>query len=70
MSLKERLNEIKAPTLIFCGDSDIEYTADLVRGTAEGIPNAKVILYEGYGHGLAAKWKLIQNDVLEFLTEE
>jgi pimeloyl-ACP methyl ester carboxylesterase len=70
MNFKDRLKEIKIPTFVLSGDLDIEYTADLVRETAKGIPDAKLILYEGYGHGLAAKWKVFQNDVLEFLKKE
>jgi pimeloyl-ACP methyl ester carboxylesterase len=69
MKFKDRLEEIKAPTLVLCGDSDIEYTVDLVHDTAEGIPNAKLIFYEGYGHGLAAKWKIMQEDIIEFLKQ-
>ena len=69
MNFKERLKDIKALTLVLSGDLDIEYTADLVRETAEGIPNSKLILYEGYGHNLAAKWKLLQKDILEFLKK-
>jgi pimeloyl-ACP methyl ester carboxylesterase len=68
MNFKNRLQEIKAPTLILCGDSDIEYTADLVRETAEGIPNAKLILYKGYGHNLMFRnRKQVQKDILKFL---
>lgn len=67
MNFKDRLGEIKAPTLILSGDLDIDYPAEYVRETAEGIPNAKLILYEGYGHNLAGKWDLLKNDILEFL---
>jgi len=67
MNFKDRLNEIKAPTLVLSGDLDIDYPAEFVRETAEGIPEAKLILYEGYGHGLAAKLKLIRKDIQEFL---
>ena len=67
MNFKDRLMEIECPSLLLSGDLDIDYPAEFVRETAGGIPNAKLILYEGYGHGLAAKWKLIQNDILEFL---
>ncbi|MFX0041135.1 MAG: alpha/beta fold hydrolase [Candidatus Heimdallarchaeota archaeon] len=59
MNFKDRLGEIKAPTLILSGELDIEYPPELVRITAEGILNAKLKLYEGQGHGLAAKWKLL-----------
>ncbi|MFX0030621.1 MAG: alpha/beta fold hydrolase [Candidatus Hermodarchaeota archaeon] len=69
MDFKERLKEIQAPTLILSGESDIEYTADLVRETAEGIPNARLILYKGYGHNLMMRnRKQVQKDILEFLN--
>ena len=70
MNFKNRLNEIQAPTLVLSGESDIEYTADLVRLTAEGIPNAKLILYKGYGHNLfMSNRKQVQKDILEFLKK-
>jgi pimeloyl-ACP methyl ester carboxylesterase len=49
-SFKERLSEITAPTLVVAGDRDAYYPEELVRETAEGIPNARLILYEGMGH--------------------
>lgn len=68
MNFKDRLSEIKVPTLVMSGELDIGYTVDDVRMTAEGIPNAKLILYEGYGHGLImANRKQLQKDILEFL---
>ena len=69
MNFEERLKEIKSPTLILSGELDIEYVPEDVRTTAEGIPNAKLILYEGYGHGLAAKWSVLQKDIMNFLNE-
>ncbi len=69
MNFKERLGEIKVPTLILSGELDIDYPAEYVRETADGIPNAQLILYEGQGHGLAGKWKLIHNDILEFIKQ-
>ncbi|MFX0165790.1 MAG: alpha/beta fold hydrolase [Candidatus Hodarchaeota archaeon] len=68
MNFKDRLKDIKAPTLVLSGELDICYTADDVRMTVEGIPNAKLILYEGRGHNLAGKWKVLQKDILEFLN--
>ena len=69
MNFKDRLKEIKSPTLVLSGELDIEYVPEDVRITAEGIPNAKLILYDGYGHGLAAKWDVLQKDIVEFLNE-
>jgi pimeloyl-ACP methyl ester carboxylesterase len=68
MNFLGRLNEIEAPSLILSGESDICYDADDVRKTAEGIPNSKLILYEGFGHNLVmAHREQIQNDVLKFI---
>ncbi len=47
---KNRLAEINVPTLVIAGDSDFYFPVELYRETAAGIPNAKLILYEGVGH--------------------
>ena len=47
---KNRLVEIKVPTLVIAGDSDFAFPEQLYRETAAGIPNARLILYEGVGH--------------------
>ena len=62
---KERLAQIKAPTLVIAGDQDPFYTEDLFRETAEGIPNARLVLYKGMGHPAAGEE--FQRDVLRFL---
>ena len=68
MNFKERLKDIKAPTLVLSGESDIIYLAELVRATADGIPNASLIVYKGYGHNLMFRnRKQVQKDILEFL---
>ena len=70
MNFKNRLREIKAPTLILSGEDDICYAAEDVRVTAEGIPNAKLILYKGYGHGLfMTNRKQVFKDIIQFLDE-
>jgi len=70
MNFKDRLKEIKAPTLVVSGELDIGYTAEDVRETAEGIPNAELILYEGYGHNLSmANREQLYKDMLEFLKK-
>ena len=70
MNFKDRLSEIKAPTLILSGELDIGYTADDVRTTAEGIPNSELILYKGYGHNLAmSNREQVLKDALEFLKK-
>ncbi len=61
---KERLAEIKMPTLVIGGDRDFFYP---IRETAEGIPGAKLVLYEGAGH-MAMMKSRFGEDVLSFLT--
>jgi pimeloyl-ACP methyl ester carboxylesterase len=62
---KDRLAEIRAPTLVVGGDDDPFYAERLFRETAEGIPNARLILYQGMGH--PASGKQFSRDVLTFL---
>jgi len=64
---KDRLAQIMAPTLVVAGDKDPFYTEALFRETAEGIPNARLILYKGMGHPAAGKQ--FSRDVLKFLKE-
>jgi pimeloyl-ACP methyl ester carboxylesterase len=65
---KDRLGEISAPTLVVAGKRDPYYTETLFRETAEGIPNARLILYPGMGH--PASGKQFGRDVLTFLEQE
>jgi pimeloyl-ACP methyl ester carboxylesterase len=70
MNFKDRLGEIQAPTLILCGETDIGYSIKDVRETAQGIPNAKLIIYEKYGHDLNQNnGKQVRLDALEFLRQ-
>jgi pimeloyl-ACP methyl ester carboxylesterase len=67
-NFKERLAQITAPTLVVAGDEDPFYTEALFRETAEGIPNARLILYKGMGH--PASGKQFRRDVLQFLRDD
>jgi pimeloyl-ACP methyl ester carboxylesterase len=70
MNFINRLKDIKAPTLIMSGELDIGYTIDDVRATAEGIPDAQLILYKGYGHNLTfSNMEQVQKDMLKFLRK-
>jgi len=60
-----RLAEINAPTLVAAGDRDPFYTPEVFRETAEGIPNAKLVLYEGAGH--PASGRRFAQDLRSFL---
>lgn len=44
MDFKERLKDIRAPTLILSGVRDICYAVEDVQETSEGIPNSELIL--------------------------
>jgi pimeloyl-ACP methyl ester carboxylesterase len=66
-NFKDRLAQIAAPTLVVAGDKDPFYPERLFRETAEGIPNARLILYPGMGH--PASGKQFNQDVLAFLNE-
>jgi pimeloyl-ACP methyl ester carboxylesterase len=64
-NFKELLPSINVPTLVIGGDEDFFYP---IRETAEGIPNAELILYKGFGHNA---WldnrQQFQKDIKEFL---
>ncbi len=64
---KDRLGEIRAPTLAIAGIEDPFYTEDLFRETAEGIPNAHLILSPKMRH--PAYGKQLERDVLFFLKK-
>jgi pimeloyl-ACP methyl ester carboxylesterase len=67
-AFKDRLAEIAAPTLVAGGANDFFYSPALFRETADGIPNAKLCLYEKMGH--PAGGKQFRRDVLAFLRNE
>jgi len=66
-AFKDRLAEIKAPTLVIAGADDPFYTPDLFRETAAGIPNARLALYEKMRH--PAMGRRFEREVLSFLKE-
>lgn len=66
-NFKDRLAEIRAPTLVVAGENDPFYAAGLFRATADGIPQAQLILYPEMGH--PAMGKPFERDVLAFLME-
>lgn len=67
-AFKERLSEIKSPTLVVAGVDDPFYTPALFRETAAGIPHARLALYEKMRH--PAMGKQFRRDVQAFLREE
>ena len=62
---RDRLGEVRAPTLLVAGERDPFYTPELFRSTAEAIPECRLVLYQGMGH--PAKGQQFQSDLLAFL---
>jgi pimeloyl-ACP methyl ester carboxylesterase len=64
-NFKDRLNEIKVPTLVIGGDEDFFYP---IKETADGIPDAKLVLYQGLGHNAVSDHsRKFGEDILAFL---
>ena len=62
-----RLPDIKIPTLVIGGDQDFFYP---IAETAKRIPNARLVLYEGFGHNVIfSKSRQFNEDVWAFLNE-
>ena len=66
----DRLGEVSAPTLVICGGRDRAFTPELFRQTAERIPEARLIVYEGRGHGGSLTDRRFARDVVSFLAAE
>lgn len=64
----EGLHRIKAPTLVIGGEQDHALGGDASREIAEKIPNAQLLMYEQWGHGLYEEAKDFNQAVLEYLT--
>jgi pimeloyl-ACP methyl ester carboxylesterase len=65
-----RLGEITAPTLVIAGERDKVYGLDLLRRTAEGVRDGRLIVYEGASHASTITNKCLGNDVAAFLRTE
>ncbi len=65
-----RLPFITVPTLVLWGrDDPVNSLEEMGNPTAQGIPNAKLIVYDNTGHGIPAEQpELFAQDVIEFLT--
>ncbi len=64
---RDRLGEIRAPTLVVAGSEDPFYTPELFRETAAGISDARLLLIEGMGH--PASGRRFREAVRSFLLE-
>lgn len=53
----DRLDDIEAPTLVIGGDEDAFFPAELLERTAAGVPDARLKLFAGVGHGAVEERK-------------
>jgi pimeloyl-ACP methyl ester carboxylesterase len=64
----DRLPEIEASTLVVAGTADMLIPPEKSRILAERIPGAKLVKYEGNGHGFFSQsCEAATRDILEFL---
>jgi len=61
------LNQIQAPTLVIGGEKDISLGGDASREIAAAIPEAKLRMYEQWGHGVYEEAGDFSQVVLSFL---
>jgi pimeloyl-ACP methyl ester carboxylesterase len=67
--MRADVTRITLPTLVVHGDADASAPIDLTgRKTAQLMPNARLVVYPGAGHGLyASEHERLNGDVLEFI---
>lgn len=63
----EELGQIKCPTLVIGGDSDRVVGKNSSEEMAEKIPNSKLVVYKGLGHGAYEETKDFNRQVIIFL---
>lgn len=61
------LRRIQAPTLVIGGEKDMALGGDASREMAKKIPNARLIMYEQWGHGVYEEEKTFNDTVLKYL---
>lgn len=64
------LRQVKAPTLVLHGKADSMIDVSGGIATANAIPNAKLVLFDGMGHGLPEPlWKEISNLITDHVHQ-
>jgi pimeloyl-ACP methyl ester carboxylesterase len=63
----ERLPEIKVPTLIIAGESDITVVAENSKILASRIPGSELVIFKNAGHLLIEVWEEFNRTMLDFL---
>lgn len=68
---KNRLKEIKVPTLVIVGQKDIGYSIDDVKVMADGIEHSELIIYDKYGHDLYPdNYQEVNENIIAFLSKD
>jgi len=67
-AFRDRLGEIRAPTLVVGGERDPFYSPALFKETAGGLPSGRLALYERMGH--PAHGARFRRDVAAFLGDD
>ncbi len=62
-----RLGDITAPTLVIAGERDNVYGQELLKATADGVRDGRLIVYPGASHASTMTHKRLADDVTEFL---
>jgi pimeloyl-ACP methyl ester carboxylesterase len=65
-----QLHRITAPTLLVAGGRDRFYSPELFAETAEGIPNARLRLYQDKGHAGVMTHKPAIREIVDFLRAD
>ena len=63
------LNRIQAPTLVVGGEQDKALGGDASREIASAIANARLLMYEQWGHGLYEEEPTFNQTVMEYLLQ-
>ena len=68
-SVMDRLNEIKAPTLILAGRHDFQFPPDHQAELAAGISNSRLVIIDRAGHNVQDEQPVeVQQEIRDFLT--
>ena len=65
--LGQRLGDVTARTLVVAGERDNVYGLDVLRATADGVRDGRLIVYAGASHASTLTHNRLSDDVAEFL---
>jgi pimeloyl-ACP methyl ester carboxylesterase len=68
--LGARLADVTAPTLVIAGELDNVYGQELLKGTADGVRDGRIIVYPGASHASTLTRKRLGDDVADFLLAD